>query len=308
MQKYTAVVLDDNEDLRELIVDCLKGLANFDACGYGQAEKLLSAIFDPPQQVPPDLIVVEVNLDGGKMKGIQLLDELVERDISSEILVISGDGGDDLERAIRMGIVGVVRKPFDSIYQVGKKMEYMAEIGRKRRLYRLEGKNQGLVLDSARSIRPVLLSYANEDKSFAMGIRRMLEATQIHVWYAPAAVEIGDAWRTRIHEAIGQANVFVAIITDSYVASQYCLEELTQFRHRILADAKSPLLILPVLAGASENSRNHDLVRPILDNYQSVDLSEHFLDSLTALLGRIQRLLGQQLYGNFFSRAAGIAS
>jgi CheY-like chemotaxis protein len=308
MQKYTAAVVDDNEEVRELIVDCLKGFANFEACGYGQAEKLLSAIFDPPQQTPPDLLVVDLNLDRDKMQGIQLLAELVERDIPSEILVISGAGGDDLERAIRMGIVAVVRKPFDSIYQVVKKMEHMAEIGRKRRLYRLAEQSQGLVRDSVRFVRPVFLSYANQDKGLAMGIRRNLEAREIPAWYAPSALEIGDEWRKHIDEAIGQADCFVAIISDSYVASPHCLEELTQFRHRKLADPSSPLMILPAIAGASESSKNHKLVRPILDSYHYIDLSERFLDGLTAMLGRIEKLLGQKPYGDFFSRAVGTGS
>jgi CheY-like chemotaxis protein len=308
MQQYTAFVLDDNVEVRELIVDCLKGFANFDACGYGQAEKVLSALFDPPQQAPPDLLVVDLNLEPGKIQGIQLLTELVERDIPSEILVISGAGGDDLEKALRMGIVAVIRKPFDSVVQVVKKMELMAEIGRKRRLYRLEGRNRGMALDAVRFVRPVFLSYAKEDKSLAMGIRRNLEAREIPVWYAPSALEVGDAWRLRIDEAIRQATVFVAIISDRYAASQHCLEELTQFRHRIIAGSKPPLVILPVTAGASEPSKKHDLIRPVLDEYHYIDMSAYSVDGLTALLGRIQRLLGQQLYGDFVSRAASIGS
>jgi CheY-like chemotaxis protein len=304
-QKRTAIVLEDDPGVRELLVDCLNEFANFEACGYGEAEKVLSAIFDPPRQTPPDLFVVDLYLQPGKMQGIQFLAELVEQDVPSEILLISSTGAEDLERAIRMGIVAVARKPFDRISHVIKKMEHLAQIGNRRRMHRLGETPGGLTSDAARSNRPVFLSYSNQDRSLAMGIRRNLEASEIPVWYAPSALQVGDEWRKQVDEAIRQATCFVALISDSYVASPYCLEELAQFRYRQSAETSSPLTIMPVLVGASESARNHKLIRPILDNVQYIDLSNRFLDGLTALLGRIQRLLGQQHYGDFFVRAAG---
>jgi response regulator of citrate/malate metabolism len=299
-QKRSAIVLDDDEGVRELILDCLNEYANFDARGYAEAEKVLSDIFDPPQQTPPDLFVVDLYLQPGKMEGIQFLAELVERDVSSEMLLISGTArAEDLERAIRMGVVAVVRKPFDRISQVIKKMEYMADIGKKRRLHRM---GQSLKPDLIRFIRPVFLSYAKEDKNLAMGIRRNLEASAIPVWYAPSTLQVGDEWRTQIDAAIRQATCFVSLISDSYVASPFCLEELTQFCHRKLAEPDLPLTIMPVLVGASESSKNHKLIRPIIDNYHYIDMSDRFVDGLTALLGRIQKLFGQQFEMNNIQR------
>jgi len=294
MQKYKALALDDDNAVLELIVDCLK-LAKCDVAYYSQAETLLSAISNLHQKALPDLIVLDLNLQPGKMQGIQLLAELFDRDVPSEILVMSGAGVMDLEGAIRMG-AAVISKPFDGIYQLVKKMELLADTGRRRRLYRLQTQNRLLGMDdSARSRKPVFLSYAEKNNSFATGIRRNLEARKIRAWYAPSALEIGDAWRSRIEKAIDQCDIFVAILTEGYVASPFCIAELTRFHRRIVPGRKRPV-ILPVLAGLSEDSKKHDLVRSILENYQCVDISVRFLDRATALLGRIEALLGEQVY------------
>ncbi len=306
MQKYKALALDDDTVVLELIVDCLK-LAKCEVADYSQAETLLSAILNLPQKGLPDLIVVDLNLQPGKMQGIQLLAELFDRDVPSEILVVSGAGAADLEEAIRMG-AAVIPKPFDRIYEIVKKMELLAETGRRRRLYRLEARNKSSGMDdSARFLRPVFLSYTEKNKGFAMGIRRNLEARKIPVWYAPTALEIGDPWRHRIDEAIDHCDIFVAIISEGYVASSYCMEELGRFHRRIVPGLKRPVL-LPVLAGLSENSKQHDLVRSIVENYQCVDISVRFLDRATALFGRIEELLGEQTHQDGFSRAASIGS
>jgi len=73
------------------------------------------------------------------------------------------------------------------------------------------------------------------------------------------------------------------------------MAELTRFHRRIVPGRKRPV-ILPVLAGLSEDSKKHDLVLSILENYQCVDISVRFLDRATALLGRIEALLGEQVY------------
>ena len=114
--------------------------------------------------------------------------------------------------------------------------------------------------------------------------------------------------RSSVDEAINKATCFIALISDSYVASPYCLEELTQFRHRKLNDHHSQLTIFPVLSGASEQSTNHKLIRPVIDNYQYINMDVHFIDGVTALLGRIQTVLGPQFYGKIYARFAGAGS
>jgi FixJ family two-component response regulator len=304
MRKYKAFVLAHSQSLRELIVECLN-FSDFDACGYSEAERLLGDLFDPScRQMQPDLLVVDLELEANKMQGIQFLSALVDRDISSEILAITGPWPvAGLEKAIKMGLVAVMTKPFN-IYEAIKKMKVLAETGKKRRQYRLQSRNQQVGADATRLVRPVFLSYANDNKDLAMGIRRNLEALEIPVWYAPDTIELGDPWRQLIEEGIEKANIFVAIITDSYIASRFCLAELSGFYSRMEFATKPHRVILPVLVGASEACKKHDLVWPILEKFHYIDISTHFLDELTALLGRIQRIVGQQVYGDFLSRVS----
>lgn len=300
MQKYRALALDDDKAVLDLIVDCLK-LAKCDVTEYIEAEALLSSISELSQKALPDLIVLDLNLQPGHMQGTQLLAELLKRDVPSEMLVVSGGGEVYLEEVIRMG-VAVIPKPFDGMYAVVKKMEYLAETGRKRRLYRLESHNKpARIDDTTRSIRPVFLSFAKKTESLAMGIRRNLESRKIPVWYAPTKLEIGDPWMSRIEQAIDESEVFVAIISDGYVASEYCMRELERFHNRIVLGPNARV-ILPVLAGLSESTKKHDLLKLIFDTYQYLDISEHFLDRITVLLGRIEKLYGKQDYGDESNR------
>ena len=306
MQKYKALALDDDEAVLELIVDCLK-LAKCDVVEFTEAEALLSSIMELSQRALPDLIVLDLNLHPGHMQGTQLLAELLKKDVPSEMLVISGAGEVYLEEVIKMG-VAVIPKPFDGIYAIVKKMEYLAETGRKRRLYRLESHDKSASMDdNTRCVRPVFLSYARKNESLAMGIRRNLESRKIPVWYAQTELKIGDPWMSRIEHAIDESNIFVAIISDGYVASKYCMLELERFHNRTVPGPNAPV-ILPVLAGLSESAMKHDLLKSVFDTYHYLDISERFLDRITVLLGRIEELSGKQDYGDEFSRAAGIGS
>jgi DNA-binding response OmpR family regulator len=292
MNRYSAFVLDDDEQVRNLLLECLR-FSNFEAHGYSEAERLLSAICDTrlPPQDQPDLIVIDLQLQPNKMQGIQLVSELTERNVPSEILAISGNlPPADLVEAIKVGASEAIPKPFD-VFELVKKMELLAKIGMNRRLYRLGAENRTHEMDSSRLRRPVFLSYSDRDRTLANGLRRNMEAKDIAVWYAPTSLDVGDEWRRRIEDAIDQASVFVPLITDNYPASSVCVGELMRFYRRMSPD-KSQLLLLPVLAALSEEVKRHPVVQSVLGKYQYVDISVRFIDGLTALLGRIQRALG----------------
>jgi DNA-binding response OmpR family regulator len=183
MNKYSAFVLDDDEQVRNLLLECLR-FSNFEAHGCSEAEKLLSAIYDTrlPLEDLPDLIVVDLQLQPSRMQGIELVSELTERNIPSEILAISGNlPPGDLVEAIKVGASDAIPKPFD-IFELVKKMELLAGIGMKRRLYRLGLEDK---MDESRLRRPVFLSYANQDRVTANGLRRNMEAKDIAVCALP---------------------------------------------------------------------------------------------------------------------------
>jgi CheY-like chemotaxis protein len=296
LNKYKALVVDDYPDVRDMLVECLR-FSDFDAEGYGEAEKLLRDVFDAglPLENVPDLLVVDLELETTKMQGIELLNELAERNIPSEILAISGRlSGEDLVEAIKLGAAAGIAKPFDNIFGLIKRMEILAETGMKRRLYRLETSKERHGVDSNRLQRPVFLSYANEDKKLATGIIRNLEAKNIGVWYASSTIDIGDDWRRRILDGINQATVLIALITDKYLTSPFCVAELTKFYRRLEDGSEPRPVLLPVLAGLSQDGKRHPLVKSIVQDLQYLDITVRFIDALTVLLARIQRVLGER--------------
>lgn len=294
MKKYRGYVVDDNDSVREMLIEQLR-FNDFEAHGYDEAEPLLRDIFDQGSSTldVPDLVVVDLKLRANRMQGIELVTELAERDVPSEILVTSGNHpSKDLVEAIRIGAATSAPKPFDSIFKVTDTMVRLAEIGRRRRLQRLAKRDFHGEVDISREQRPVFLSYCTEDKRLAHGVRRNLEAREIGVWYAPSTLEVGDIWRRRIEDGIDQAVVFVPLITENYFHSAICLGELSRFFRRIQREDSHELLLLPVLASSSSAIKKKEIMRPIFDRYQYLDMSTQFIDGLTVLLARIQRAIG----------------
>jgi DNA-binding response OmpR family regulator len=287
MNKHLVVVVDDNGPLLNTVVAILRR-RGFDAIGYREAEKLLAEVIDVRHMHPdqPDLLIVDLQLEAGKMQGMHLLKELVARDVSSEILVVSGNmSSADLLEAMMMGASDWVAKPFD-YFTLIPKVTGMAETGRKRRLHRdLESHE----MDSTRVDRPVFLSYSEKDRTLASVIKRYLEARNIGVWYAPKTIKVGDPWQDRLSEGIKTATIFVAVLTDSYFTRPYCIDELIEFDQRTQTGADPRPLLLPVTFGFSDETEQDPTFRSIRNRYQCRDMSGHqFMDGLTELLLRIE--------------------
>jgi DNA-binding response OmpR family regulator len=291
MKKYKACVVDVNPQELGMFVTGLRLASDFDAFGYDEAERLLRDAFDSdvsPQKMP-DLIVVDLKLKRRKMQGFELISELAERDVPSEVLAISAcHPNSSLEEAIRIGAADMIPRPFSNFVELIKKMEHLAEIGLRRRMQVLKTNGSRHEFDLSRSRRPVFLSYCSKDIRLATGIRRSLEGRNIGVWYAPTTLEIGDDWMERIEKGIDQSSIFIALLTDNYINSNVCCAELMRFYRRMEANDNQELLLFPVLDGLSENNKRHYLLRPILEQYQYIDLSRKFDVGLTVLLGRTE--------------------
>src|SRR4051794_32586000 len=128
MKEFKAVVVDDDENLRGLLLECLR-FTDFEAEGYEEAEQLLHTLaFSHPHEMP-DLIIVDLQLQPLKMRGLELISELAERDIPSEVVAMSGAYPmSDLAEAIKIGASAMVTKPFGDILQLIVKMKHLAEI------------------------------------------------------------------------------------------------------------------------------------------------------------------------------------
>ena len=104
------LVVDDEEDIRELVSGVLEdeGYAVRTAADSSGA---LEAIKDRR----PSLLLLDVWLQGSRLDGLQLLQEVKRQDPSLPVLMISGHGNlDTAVAAVREGAVDFIEKPFEA--------------------------------------------------------------------------------------------------------------------------------------------------------------------------------------------------
>ncbi|WP_374293958.1 sigma-54-dependent transcriptional regulator [Sphingomonas sp.] len=104
------LVVDDELDIRELVAGVLED-EGYDARGAADSDAALEAI----AARRPSLVLLDVWLQGSRLDGLELLDEIKRRDSSIPVLVISGHGNiDTAVAAIRRGAVDFIEKPFEA--------------------------------------------------------------------------------------------------------------------------------------------------------------------------------------------------
>lgn len=104
------LVVDDELDIRELVAGVLED-EGYDTRGAADSDAALEAI----AQRRPSLALLDVWLQGSRLDGLELLDEIKRRDPSIPVLVISGHGSlDTAVAAIRKGAVDFIEKPFEA--------------------------------------------------------------------------------------------------------------------------------------------------------------------------------------------------
>lgn len=298
---YKVIVLEDYEALLKVTLECLRAF-DFEASGFRTCEELLDSAWLNPFDVRslPDLFIVDVLLYNGVKTGIDLIQELAERDVPSEIIAVSGNfaGTEVVDNLVCFGSSAFLPKPF-SMFDLCEKAERMAQIGRKRRLRRLQSAHMRYALtDEARMHREVFLNYAKQDRVIANGLRRHLEFRAISVWYTPASIEIADRWRKRIEEGIDEASVFIVLLSDHFLRSACCMAELTRIERRMEHDTEEKLLLLPVLGELSEHNReNNEDMKRVFRKYQYRSLFPDLIDSLTVISERIEWALHRKKMG-----------
>jgi two-component system nitrogen regulation response regulator NtrX len=104
------LIVDDEEDIRELVAGVLEdeGYSTRTAAGSDAAIEALDTR-------RPSLVLLDVWLQGSRLDGLELLDEIKRRDPSIPVLMISGHGNiDTAVAAIRKGAVDFIEKPFEA--------------------------------------------------------------------------------------------------------------------------------------------------------------------------------------------------
>ena len=108
--KSEILVIDDNADIRFLICNILKenGYSVRSAVNYDQAAREINTKL-------PDLAIVDIKLDKSDKDGIDLLKQIIEKDKSLPVIMISGHANVQVAvEAIRLGAYEFVEKPFSS--------------------------------------------------------------------------------------------------------------------------------------------------------------------------------------------------
>jgi len=102
------LVVDDEADIRELVSGVLED-EGYSVRTAGDSNSALEAIEDRR----PSLVLLDVWLQGSRLDGLQLLEQIKKRDPSLPVIMISGHGNlDTAVAAIREGAVDFIEKPF----------------------------------------------------------------------------------------------------------------------------------------------------------------------------------------------------
>jgi two-component system nitrogen regulation response regulator NtrX len=116
------LVVDDEADIRELV----SGVLEDEGYAVRTAADSTAAI-DAIDDRRPSLVLLDVWLQGSKMDGLQLLEQIKKRDPTLPVLMISGHGNlDTAVAAIREGAVDFIEKPFKAdrlLHLVGRATE-----------------------------------------------------------------------------------------------------------------------------------------------------------------------------------------
>lgn len=104
------LIVDDEEDIRELVAGVLDD-EGYETRTAANADEALGAL----HVRRPSLVLLDVWLQGSRLDGLELLDEIKKSDPSIPVLIISGHGNiDTAVAAIRKGATDFIEKPFEA--------------------------------------------------------------------------------------------------------------------------------------------------------------------------------------------------
>lgn len=285
-RKYSTFAISKNRKVLDMVEDSCR-LFPFQVTRHDDPAHAMYRVrmYQSDKQELPELFVVD--LDGGN-DGLEAVKELSEKlDVPSGILALSSK----FDPSILYEAKGatILFKNFDRRELVSQ-MELCAKRGRNIRNFR-----KTKVLDSSRQ-RQVFFSYRSEDKDLATVLRRSLEAEGIGVSYMDE-IEAKGKWKDKIETWLGQAHMFLALVTKTYLSSKWCEGELARFTH-LVSQAESNvqteqrrLNLISVLFDSPKTHEN-EFIEGCINEYERVEMSyEDFLNGRMTLVARIQDFL-----------------
>ena len=116
------LVVDDEADIRDLVSGVLED-EGYAVRSAADSTQTLDAI----EERRPSMVLLDVWLQGSKLDGLEILQEIKRRDPTIPILMISGHGNlDTAVAAVREGAIDFIEKPFEAerlIYLVDRATE-----------------------------------------------------------------------------------------------------------------------------------------------------------------------------------------
>src|SRR5213082_3329640 len=116
------LVVDDEADIRELVSGVLED-EGYAVRTAADSDSTLDAI----EERRPSMVLLDVWLQGSRLDGLQLLQEIKLRDSTLPVLMISGHGNlDTAVAAVREGAIDFIEKPFEAerlLYLVNRATE-----------------------------------------------------------------------------------------------------------------------------------------------------------------------------------------
>jgi FixJ family two-component response regulator len=104
------LVVDDEEDIRDLV----SGVLEDEGYAVRTAADSTCAL-DAIKDRRPSLVLLDVWLQGSRLDGLQLLQQIKRQDSTLPVLMISGHGNlDTAVAAVREGAVDFIEKPFEA--------------------------------------------------------------------------------------------------------------------------------------------------------------------------------------------------
>ena len=206
------LIVDDEADIRDLVAGVLEdeGFETRLAAGSDDALEALSSR-------RPSLVLLDVWLQGSKLDGLELLEEIKRRDPSIPVLMISGHGNiDTAVAAIRKGAVDFLEKPFESSH-------LLHVVGRATETERLRRENQ--VLRARFGQEEELTGTSNAINGVRATIKKVAGTGSRVLITGPAGVGKEVAARM-LHNWSGRADGPFVIVTAARMEPERAEEEL----------------------------------------------------------------------------------
>ena len=181
------LVVDDEADIRDLVSGVLEDE------GYsGRTAADSNAALEAIVERRPAMVLLDVWLQGSRLDGIQLLQEIKQRDSTLPVLMISGHGNlDTAVAAVREGAIDFIEKPFEAerlLYLVSRATETEAlrrenevlrqQVGQEDQLH-----GSSVVINTVRAIlKRVSPTGSRVLISGPAGVGKEIAARMIHQW------------------------------------------------------------------------------------------------------------------------------